>query len=418
MNEHLKRLGEELLSSVKGYVSRGLEAFDKRLKALEDRPLLPGPPGEKGEPGVPGEPGQAGEPGAPGTPGERGADGKDLDLDAWRVMVKEVVSALPAGTPIELPAPLDQEAVAKQVLGQVLRALDDVPKAKDGAPGAKGDPGERGEPGAPGEKGEPGPAGKDGADGIAGKDGAPGERGEPGAPGEKGEPGPAGKDGADGIAGKSIDPEEVRAELARLVGLLPKAVDGINGRDGADGADGRDGRDGDNGRDAIAIEVLDGIDPAKRYQRGTYAHFRGGLVRAYKPTDLLADGADMEKAGWQVVVNGIDAETESIGSDGRTIHRHTRYTNGKELVREVKVATMIYRGIWLEKGYEPGDTVTWDGSMWHCEAPTSAKPGTSDDWKLATKRGRDGRDGLRGEKGDRGAQGKDGKDRPAPMVAP
>ncbi|EHS4321377.1 phage portal protein, partial [Escherichia coli] len=41
--------------------------------------------------------------------------------------------------------------------------------------------------------------------------------------------------------------------------------------------------------------------------------------------------------------------------------------------------------------YHPGDTVTWGGSLWHCNSMTGDKPGEahSSGWTLAAKRGRD-----------------------------
>jgi hypothetical protein len=40
--------------------------------------------------------------------------------------------------------------------------------------------------------------------------------------------------------------------------------------------------------------------------------------------------------------------------------------------------------------YQTGDLVTWDGSAWHCQQPTSSKPGDhAAAWRLMVKRGRD-----------------------------
>jgi hypothetical protein len=64
-------------------------------------------------------------------------------------------------------------------------------------------------------------------------------------------------------------------------------------------------------------------------------------------------------------------------------------------VNEFTVPTQIYRGIHIEgKDYEPGDTTTWAGSQWHCNKPTTEKPGISDAWTLAVKRGHNGKDGA------------------------
>lgn len=52
-----------------------------------------------------------------------------------------------------------------------------------------------------------------------------------------------------------------------------------------------------------------------------------------------------------------------------------------------------YLGIWTEgESYGEGDFVTDHGSMWHCNAAmTRERPGTSEAWQLAVKRGKDAR---------------------------
>jgi hypothetical protein len=61
----------------------------------------------------------------------------------------------------------------------------------------------------------------------------------------------------------------------------------------------------------------------------------------------------------------------------------------------VTIPALIYRGVYSTgKSYEKGDTVTWSGSVWHCEKATMSKPDdNSGDWRLAVKHGRDGKDG-------------------------
>jgi len=57
-----------------------------------------------------------------------------------------------------------------------------------------------------------------------------------------------------------------------------------------------------------------------------------------------------------------------------------------------KKPLMRYRGVWkAEVRYDEGDVATLGGSMWHADCSTTARPGTSDDWTLCVKRGRDGR---------------------------
>lgn len=122
-------------------------------------------------------------------------------------------------------------------------------------------------------------------------------------------------------------------------------------------------------------------------------------------------------------VVGMDGEKGSDGKDGlgfddlsveqddeRTVKFiFSRDTQTKTF--EVKTPVQIYRGVYVEaKAYDPGDTVTWAGSLWHCNAPTSEKPGGGSDWTLCAKKGRDGKDGKDGERGERGLQGERGRD--------
>jgi hypothetical protein len=285
---------------------------------------------------------------------------------------------------------------------ELAKAVAAIPAAKDGKDGSEGLPGKDGAPG------EPGHDGKDGAPGEPGKDGAPGEPGKDGAPGLPGKDGSNGKDGlngADGMNGKDGAPGERGAPGE-------KGADGLEGppgRDGQDGRDGREGKDGAPGRDAAHIEVLGGIDETRSYARGTYASHQGGLIRAVRTTDPVSEG--IEKAGWQVVIEGLAAlSITQSETDPRTFAVAAIQTSGKSHVQSFTFPAMIYRGIWTEGEFKHGDTVTWDGSLWHCEKSTTAHPGTTTDWKLVAKRGRDGKDGKPGEKGERGSEGKMGRD--------
>lgn len=156
----------------------------------------------------------------------------------------------------------------------------------------------------------------------------------------------------------------------------PLSIDGKDGQPGRDGLPGVPGRDGADGK----------------------------------------DGANGERGAAGFSLTDFDVK---LADDGRTIELSfesgdTRFT------RELALPTMIYRGAYVEaQTYERGDTVTWGGSLWHCNGgepegewsgATKEKPGEgSKAWTLAAKRGRDGKDG-RGEKGDPGEAGRDGRD--------
>lgn len=211
--------------------------------------------------------------------------------------------------------------------------------------------------------------GKDGKDGVDGKDGAPGIDGKDGIDGVDG------KDGIDGKDGTGID-----------------GKDGAPGIDGEKGLDGRDGRDGEPGRDAVHIDVLDGIDPAKKYQRGTFAYFRGGMVRSFRATDPLPVDGELEKCGWHVVVSGISKHEIDASEDLRTFTVRSVMTDGRKSMATLRSPALIYRGIWKEQVYMQGDTVTRDGSSWIAKRDNVTSRPPSDDWQLAVRKGRDGSD--------------------------
>jgi len=184
---------------------------------------------------------------------------------------------------------------------------------------------------------------------------------------------------------------------------------------------GRDGRDADHqtirgivrdeieslpkpqdGRDALEIDVEHGINPRRSYKRGTFAAYRGGIIRAFRATDPILSHTEVEKSGWQVVLNGIDEDEETQRDGGRVIERITTYTNGTRVVRTSKRMVPIYRGVYKSgSSSESGDVVTYGGSLWICNAssPTKIPPGNDGStWTLCVKRGRDARhDRLNGE---------------------
>lgn len=164
-----------------------------------------------------------------------------------------------------------------------------------------------------------------------------GEKGDPGKDGEKGEDGRDGKDGADGVglAGAIID---------RGGNLVVTLTDGTTRELGAAvGKDGQDGPPGQNGRDGFSLSDFDA----------------------------------------------------TLMDDGRTVL--LSFEQGDQSFKvELGIPAMIYRGVFKEgQRYEKGDTVTWGGSLWHCDVETTEKPDSAEKhWTLAAKRGRDGKDGA------------------------
>ena len=83
--------------------------------------------------------------------------------------------------------------------------------------------------------------------------------------------------------------------------------------------------------------------------------------------------------------DGVDGKDGAPGNDGAP---------GKD-----GVAGLSYEGVYQEgKSYERGHVATYGSSAWHCNEPTTTKPGDgSKAWTLMVKRGRDGRDGKDAE---------------------
>jgi hypothetical protein len=83
-----------------------------------------------------------------------------------------------------------------------------------------------------------------------------------------------------------------------------------------------------------------------------------------------------------------------------TVSAHSFYQRDRRREFEARLTaleerpTMQYRGVFeTSRQYMPGDFVTHDGSLWHCNRPTHGPvPGfDKDGWTLAVKRGRDGK---------------------------
>ncbi len=139
--------------------------------------------------------------------------------------------------------------------------------------------------------------------------------------------------------------QRVAAVEARPMQAGPAGERGQDGKDGKDGLHGKDGANGLHGKDG-------------------------------------ADGL-----GFDDMVAEHDGE--------RVISIKARRGDRVKTLGQISIPVEIYRGVFVEgKSYERGDGVTWGGSEWHCNEPTSAKPGDgSKAWTLKVKKGRDGKDG-------------------------
>lgn len=148
-------------------------------------------------------------------------------------------------------------------------------------------------------------------------------------------------------------------------------------------------KNGKDGLDAVQISIVD-IVPSRKYAKGTYGTYAGGLLKANQDTDVFTDNP--LEAGWSVVLNGIKA-VELHQIEGGRFAVKTYLTDGTDSVNAINMPVMQYKGVWKDgQGNAVGDVVTYGGSMWHCNKSTKEKPGASSDWQLCVKRGQDGKD--------------------------
>lgn len=360
-----KRLADTLVSGAKAYIDKTLAAFTARLEALEKCAPEKGERGEKGD------------------SGNAGKDGIGL------------------------------ADIIREADGNLIAVLSDGRT-----------------------KGIGNIAVKDGRDGIDGKDGADGRDGVDGRNGDDGKDGSDGKDGTSVIIddvlptltkkvdeylasvsvpqdGKDADPELVKQLVDEAVAKIPPAINGKDGRDGIDGKDGADGHDGRDGQDGIGVA-------------GAFINKDGGLVittsdgRTHELGAVVGKNGDQGPAGrdgtdGSAGRDGLDGKDGSAGRDGIDGKDGTdgfgfddmsmdydgergfafKFVRG-DRVKEFKftMPVVLDKGMYKDGAqYVAGDAVTFGGSMWIAKQDTTEKPGTTADWRLAVKRGRDGKDG-------------------------
>lgn len=170
---------------------------------------------------------------------------------------------------------------------------------------------------------------------------------------------------------------DLRARIAALE-ERPAPEKGEKGEPGERGTDGQDGRDGIDGKDAAGI-----VDFLKSEGELVLTLQDGRVVRTgIRDGEKGQDGRD----GF-----GFDDMDACVLSDDRTIELSFR-RGDEEKCFTFKWPTPVYRGVFKQgEEYQPGDLVTWGGSLHHCNAPTTEKPDVGP-WQVAAKKGRDGKD--------------------------
>lgn len=179
------------------------------------------------------------------------------------------------------------------------------------------------------------------------------QKAEPGPAGEPGKAGPQGETGADGIQGPQ----------------------GERGERGEKGEPGQNGEKGERGREGTGIA-------------GAAITRDGELMLTLSDGTVLTPGRVDGR-------DGLSIEDLSIEYDGERTMTLVFARGEKRKEIPIVFPWMIYRGVHeAGRSYTRGDTVTSQGSIFHCNVPaTVARPGDgSADWTLSVKHGRDGRD--------------------------
>ena len=186
----------------------------------------------------------------------------------------------------------------------------------------------------------------------------------------------------DGLDGKSVSLDELRPLVEQAVAAVPVP---------------KDGRDGIDGESVTVDHVMAAMSPSieAAIAKAVLETERRGMdliQRAIERIPVPKDGRDGKDGA-----DGFSLEDLQIDDDGAGTMT-LRFVRG-ELVREKAIRyPRGDRGIFREDGeYRKDDGTTYGGSYWIAQkdAP-QGKPGVSDDWRLAVKKGRDGRDGRDG----------------------
>jgi hypothetical protein len=129
-------------------------------------------------------------------------------------------------------------------------------------------------------------------------------------------------------------------------------------------------------------------------------------VRAYLDAEVATWALSFERRAQDVLQRQIDRiEKPKDGRDGLGVEDFDATIDGRTITltvtrgdftrqRTLRIDTVLDAGIFREgTAYEKGDGVTFGGSFWIAQkdAP-EGKPGTTADWRLAVKKGRDGAD--------------------------
>jgi hypothetical protein len=115
---------------------------------------------------------------------------------------------------------------------------------------------------------------------------------------------------------------------------------------------------------------------------------RLAVVEAREPVPGPAGPAGADGAAW----TAGELECLQAPDDPRLVTLRFRRGDVVTPAGQLAFRVPVFCGVYQAARYEPGDMVTWHGSLWHCNAATAERPGSGAAWTLAVKCGRDGKD--------------------------
>lgn len=199
----------------------------------------------------------------------------------------------------------------------------------------------------------------------------------------------AGKDGRDGRDGASVELDDVlpvlQDQVREFLESIPAPQGGKDGRDGVDGKDGAPGERGEPGRDGLDVKDMFRADGGRLVAVMSDGTTKDLGLFVGKDGEPGHDGVDGRDGADGLGFDDMDFEADA---HGRVLAKFQR----GDVVKSVRLPGIVDRGPYKPgDGYEKGDAVSYGGSLWIAQEPTSDKPDGSKAWRLAVKKGRDAR---------------------------
>jgi hypothetical protein len=172
----------------------------------------------------------------------------------------------------------------------------------------------------------------------------------------------------DGEPGKDADPALIEKMVADAVSKIPAPKNGEPGKDADPSI-----------IEEMVAEAVAAMPKPENGKDADPAETMAMITDLFRTIPLPRDGHD-----------GITKDELKIGLEemlSKSLPDAVRLAVD-DAISELPIVT--YKGVYMAgESYVPGNTVTFGGSLWHCNVPTRERPDTNGDWTLAVKKGRD-----------------------------